>query len=855
MARQGHDLKSHYRPDIDGLRAIAVLAVVFFHIDPDFLPGGFVGVDIFFVISGFLITGNIIKDMRSPGGFSWGEFYRRRILRILPVMFVVVLTVLVVGQFVLLPADNLQLAYSAGASVLSAANIYFTYFLDTSYFADDSRLQPLLHLWSLGVEEQFYLFWPLLLVSLVGRMSTIRLLLLALLLGLASFVLAEALLKRAPMFAYYMLPTRAGELLIGAMLAIWLSGNRRVLTPPVATLVGLTGIGLIAASLAWLEEGMGFPGANALPSTLGAALFILAGSGGSNKIGQLVSLRPLVLVGLVSYSLYLWHWPVLAFYRYAFGAVDALDGGLLLVLMLALSVFSYRYVEKPCRQLRWSFDRTVIGFFGAGSLVVLLVCSGLFITNGYGVYFANDDYRRALTSLEPALPAYRYPYVCQRWEVKAQDLNSDACVLNSVGEPDVLLWGDSNAAHYVGVLGMIARHAGFAFRNVAHSSCPPVFSGADKALKVLRPDRVEPCLRSIEMVRKHIGRYSTVIIGGAWSTYFKANPDFGLAVEQTIDALLAQGKRVIILGQVPGFLALDRKCDQKAIKLTMMSCQSAGYEADRGQSEPNRFLAALADARPSVYYFDVRSVLCRDGRCSAYLNKEPLYFDKTHLSMDGSWATGRALLEQGDLPSFFSDLGGGVSKAANGAVLSSSLSRNLGRFSAPGVLWYPLLGDGREKVWNASVSRSIEEGGVVRITDGRADNYDVMRYRLRGRELGKVVNGSNGLMVRVQFVGCRRGNPLLRVWTKGAELRTHDVLLHCEPGQLQAKDNMQQQNVSVTFEGDNQMLYAYLPLDRGVTEVEVGLYPAVADGTGKYSKEFTGSLRVRSVDVAGTHGR
>ncbi len=159
-------MKVNYRPDIDGLRAIAVLSVVLYHINPAWVPGGYVGVDIFFVISGFLITGNILREQRSGHGFSWSEFYRRRALRILPVLFFVILSVLLVGHFILLPNDLLELSWSALAGVFSVPNIYFTYFLDTSYFADDSSHKPLLHLWSLGVEEQFYFLWPLLLVLL-----------------------------------------------------------------------------------------------------------------------------------------------------------------------------------------------------------------------------------------------------------------------------------------------------------------------------------------------------------------------------------------------------------------------------------------------------------------------------------------------------------------------------------------------------------------------------------------------------------------------------------------------------------------------------------------------------------------
>jgi peptidoglycan/LPS O-acetylase OafA/YrhL len=185
------DHSNFYRPDIDGLRAIAVMAVVVFHINERWMPGGFAGVDIFFVISGFLITRNILKDVASPQGFSWREFYRRRILRILPVLFLVLLSTLLVGHFLQLPVDYLELSYSALASVISLANVYFTYFLDTSYFADDSSLQPLLHLWSLGVEEQFYVLWPIVLIALAKKKKGKWLFGITFALVIASFLFAE----------------------------------------------------------------------------------------------------------------------------------------------------------------------------------------------------------------------------------------------------------------------------------------------------------------------------------------------------------------------------------------------------------------------------------------------------------------------------------------------------------------------------------------------------------------------------------------------------------------------------------------------------------------------------------------
>lgn len=215
-----------YRPDIDGLRALAVLAVVIFHINKGWLPGGFVGVDIFFVISGFLITG-ILKREQDKSIFSFANFYMRRIRRILPAALTTILITLIVGIFVLLPSDLKELGKSSLASVFSVANIYFWLFLDTGYFADSSETVPLLHMWSLGVEEQFYLIWPAIML-LTYKFGGRRLLIfVAAALAIVSFVIGEHFILTDQSFAYYMLPSRAGELLFGAILFLVIESVRR----------------------------------------------------------------------------------------------------------------------------------------------------------------------------------------------------------------------------------------------------------------------------------------------------------------------------------------------------------------------------------------------------------------------------------------------------------------------------------------------------------------------------------------------------------------------------------------------------------------------------------------------------
>lgn len=330
-----------YRSDIDGLRALAVLSVIVFHIDKTVLPGGFAGVDIFFVISGYLISRNILDDV-ARGRFSIADFYRRRIKRIAPPMLLVVGSTFVAAQFVLLPEDAERVAESALWSLGSLANAYFWLHQDTSYFAAASNESPLLHLWSLGVEEQFYVVWPLVLMFAYAASRARAVFAVSVVAALASYVLGDLLFTRDPSFVYYMLPTRGGELLVGALVAMGMRPEARIHLPRApAGVVAALGIALVVGSLGWLSEEGVFPGVRALAPTVGTALLVIAGHLGNNPVSRVFSLRPVVAVGLVSYSAYLWHWPLLAFMRYGGHEPGVLGGAAVVALTLALASVTY----------------------------------------------------------------------------------------------------------------------------------------------------------------------------------------------------------------------------------------------------------------------------------------------------------------------------------------------------------------------------------------------------------------------------------------------------------------------------------------------------------------------------------
>ena len=390
---------TEYRADIDGLRGVAVLSVIAFHIDQRLLPGGFVGVDIFFVISGFLISRNILREI-SEGRFSLLDFYRRRVKRIAPALLVVIFATLAFAQFWLLPQDAERAADSALWSLFSVSNLYFWLNLDGGYFAEASNELPLLHLWSLAVEEQFYLIWPLLLL-LFYRADRIRLLFLSLLiLAAVSFLYAEHVFGKDPSFAYYMLPTRAGELLLGALVAIAVVKGARHVLPAALTLpIGWLGALLLAGSLIWLSEDDVFPGLYAVPPALGSALVILAGHCRSVGFPRLLTFKPLVAVGLISYSAYLWHWPLLAFLRYGYGEISPITGLAVFAATLFLAWITYRFVEQPARRSQAPAGKVIFSQYLMPATVLGCLSLSAMYLDGYGVRFFSETYKAELRDL------------------------------------------------------------------------------------------------------------------------------------------------------------------------------------------------------------------------------------------------------------------------------------------------------------------------------------------------------------------------------------------------------------------------------------------------------------------------
>ncbi|WP_343564257.1 acyltransferase family protein [Kiloniella sp. b19] len=372
-----------YRPEIDGLRAVAVLPVIFFHAGVPLVTGGFVGVDIFFVISGFLITGLISKDLRG-GAFSFGKFYERRIRRIFPALFLTLLLSAFLAILLLPPVELVDFGESMIAVVLFLSN--FLFWQEIGYFNSQSELMPLLHTWSLSVEEQFYIFYPLFFV-LFFRFTKMLLLLLA---GLFCVSLLSSWYVTPIHFegAYYLPFARVWELLLGAAAALWLCAGERDGQGRLHPLFSYLGLGLIGYAVFSFDETTLFPGLSALVPTAGALLIILSRSE-ENVLHRVLSCRAPVYIGLLSYSLYLFHQPVFAFLR-VHGA-DQVALFLSIGFVCVLSVMSYHFYEKPLRYCSAVSRGRVFLIAASVSVVLILVGAAFVFTEGMPQRYSRDD--------------------------------------------------------------------------------------------------------------------------------------------------------------------------------------------------------------------------------------------------------------------------------------------------------------------------------------------------------------------------------------------------------------------------------------------------------------------------------
>ncbi|PHP68164.1 hypothetical protein CSC94_05805 [Zhengella mangrovi] len=637
-----------YRDDIDGLRALAVSSVIIFHVDPSWLPGGFIGVDIFFVISGFLITRIMLSEMEA-GRFSFSDFYARRIRRIIPILSVVILFTLILFQFIFTPKDLYDLGWSALASQFFVANFYFAFFSDTSYFADNAHSEALIHLWSLGVEEQFYLLWPVCLFFLYKRVSTTTLIAFVFMATVASFVGGDMLYAVDPDIAYYMLPSRVCQFGSGILVAIVVSKgllNKLMSSRAAGNGLVLLGIALILWSFWWLTSATPYPGWRAAPPTIGAAFIILGGIS-RPLASRIFTLVPVVYLGRISYSAYLWHWPIIVLFLYLEGAMSLLAKTLAIVMTLCLSAISYSLIEQPFRRRPYGYWKSLTRMFGVPSIAVMLLCAPLLITNGLGVYALSASFKEAVDGLSIGMkPNYQANYVCQKPLLTAADLDDPRCITGDQNvEPTAMLWGDSKAAQYAGLIGEIGKAIGISIRNLEHSACPPVFSNPERFTS---GRYARTCKASGTIAMHKVLEAERVVISASWRSYLSTGGDaFEIALRETLDTLKRSDIKVAVLGDVPPLLKYDRECYVIRLKTPLANCSERARVAGRPDRVYNDRIKAIAE-KAGALYIDFNDLLCDNQYCHGERGGRPLYYDAGHLSINGSVLVGKEVVANKD---------------------------------------------------------------------------------------------------------------------------------------------------------------------------------------------------------------
>lgn len=616
-------MNNRYRSDIDGLRALAVLPVLFYHAGISFFSGGYVGVDIFFVISGFLITGLIIEELKS-GTFSVANFYERRIRRIFPALFFMIFLVMLAGAFILLPREFSYYGKSAVATAVFVSNMFF-WKTTSNYFDGPAETHPLLHTWSLAVEEQFYILFPVLLfvVYKYARKYLAQTLLLIL---LVSLVLSVWGVRNAPTATFYLAPTRAWELLIGSVLAIGFIPE--IKRSSVASVMGLLGLGCIAYPVFFYDADTAFPGLAAVVPCLGAGLIIHAGSGNHETlISKLLSSRLLVGVGLISYSLYLWHWPLIVFLRHhiLLRALTPVETFCVLAASFIMAIISWRYIEKPFRGKQGFLTRPKLFSAGFASIALVTVLGlSLSMTSGLPSRFEGLD--KVAMQEEPAMPEWAAYKRDDCFVTTPDSWNQASCKL-SEGKADggrALLWGDSYAAHYAS--GFLQEQANTPFHLLQYTAprCPPLLDYEAAS----NPE----CSVFNEAVLKLIkeNKIDTVIMSAKWQSYLVRSKMSYEQIGMTVDKLSENGVRVILIGQSPlyGFTYPDEFYFSQ-----LRHASDAGYAT---LAFPASINSKIMKSSPNAHFFDPTQMLCRDGKCIYRENDMYLVSDSGHMTRYGS---------------------------------------------------------------------------------------------------------------------------------------------------------------------------------------------------------------------------
>lgn len=614
-----------YRPDIDGLRALAVVSVMIFHFNSDWLPGGFLGVDIFFVISGYLIT-SIISRQIAQNRFTFRDFYTRRIKRILPLFFVVLLVTTLVAIILFDTRDFEEFWRTAKYAMQFRANRAFS---GQGYFSPISEEKPLLHLWSLAIEEQFYFVWPLsfflIYKAVKNRKNPQVWLFWITIFGIClSLLYAQYRLVTAPNKAYFELSSRASELLVGCALAL----NPYNLHDKYKRYLGSFSIVVLILCFIFYSSEIPFPGISAMLPTIAAAFFIFDTN--VNATYKRVFTNPIVrTIGLWSFSLYLWHWPVLAFMRYVQNDTQLPNSWLLLAAMIIifLSVLTYYLVENPSRRTKFKF---------LPSLVIIYIIPFVVMVGVH--HFATSKPISTIFRLDD-------PKIFTNWAESEQICMdspiNDSCYVGDATSPTkILVIGDSHAGHLANFMEVVGEKEKFKAHMLASGGC--AFPMAESMVNNPAISPSNTCALINQYLLEHNDQYDAVVISQYLAPKFES-PEF---IEsnypqnfQNIVETVAKNNKVYLISDTHALIVPSILRYWKLQKLGIEHYMKNRNPADYNRA--NEYLKNIANNNPNVYFVDINQYIPESG----VLDDLPLYFDNDHLNLYGSKRIGEFFIE------------------------------------------------------------------------------------------------------------------------------------------------------------------------------------------------------------------
>jgi peptidoglycan/LPS O-acetylase OafA/YrhL len=657
----------YYRPDIDCLRAIAVLSVLFFHLKFTPFSGGFVGVDIFFVISGYLITRLIYVEISETKKFKYSDFYIRRVRRLFPALFFTLLLCFLLAFLLFSPMHFQRFSGALFHVLLGVPNVYF--WQESGYFDVHAIFKPLLHTWSLGVEEQFYLVWPLLLALLLKKNN--RPFTIVVFLTLAAFSLLSAYqLETKTSLTFFLTPFRIYEFCIGAFL-VW-AEKHELKKNYVKEIILILGLGLVVGGVLAFDKNTYFPSYRALIPCVGTAMIIYAGS--ANHVGKLFRIRALVFIGLRSYSLYLIHWPIIVFYSYLKGVpLSLFEKWTIVASSLALASIMYSYIELPYRYRlskgRYVDNKAVASRCGLLAAALLSITCSSWVNAGWQWRIETDHSYKAsdLLKLNLKLNDDRTIF-CPGWrDVPVGRFCSVGMIDDAPAE--VLLIGDSHAEALSPGLDYLGKEIHKKIDVWSFPGCPPIWNTYKIYGTSARKPRQKQCKEIIQKWEKYVKRtnYRFVILAARWAMLFEPeqyggmilsrdylvdakNPiqDVKIARElfrsrlrETVTAILKTGKKVILFSQIP-LLARDiGECGN--VPSYLFSTAAIRRRCDSGvtvEEERNRlkYTDALIKSLASRDVLDIiaSDYMCDESTCRTIVQDTVMYRDTNHLSGRGS---------------------------------------------------------------------------------------------------------------------------------------------------------------------------------------------------------------------------